>query len=208
MPILYFNVVESCTRGTPGCGWGEGQVFTNNQTDWGSSAHPAGQLLVAHYNAVYVPTFGFFEVGIPGAAGFSIGFTEPIFILTYLPSTGTPRALNADTLNPTSTISGAFGGDVVALKLNIDFADAGITTGSLATRFGDLRICGLSSPTAINGMRIRDYLGVVNSALGGATPLAPIPDLFLLAVQLNFAFVGGSPSTFAQNHIVNGACPP
>ncbi len=55
----------------------------------------------------------------------SLGFA----VEGYLPASGPPGALNADLLNPVSSSSGEFGGEVVALRINVDFSAAGITQG-------------------------------------------------------------------------------
>jgi hypothetical protein len=49
--------------------------------------------------------------------------------------------LTGSLLNPTNSSSGAFGGDVAGLKLNVDFYDAGVLTGNLNLKFGDLTLC-------------------------------------------------------------------
>lgn len=47
---------QTCTPGTPGCGWQDGDLITYTQTAWGDPAHPAGQLLGAQYDFVYAAT--------------------------------------------------------------------------------------------------------------------------------------------------------
>jgi hypothetical protein len=93
-----------------------------------------------HFDVVYFSTGGVLEVGLSAAPGFSITFMRASDVISYLPAFGTPGALNANLVNPTSSASGYFGGEVVALTLNIDFADAGHTLGADGIRFRDLRL--------------------------------------------------------------------
>jgi len=188
--------------------WQDGDVITWSQNSWGytpTSTNAAG-LLLANFDTIY-PFFGFFEVGTAGAAGFSMQFFNAPSLHTYLPATGVPGALNADLFNPTSSSSGVFGGQVAALQLNVDFNDANILVGAAATRFGDLLLSGFTSLpfTSLpppNGMSVRQYLAAVNTALGGGTALYPIVTLSSLTFDLDLAFQGGTPTTFAQDHLI------
>jgi hypothetical protein len=91
-------------------------------------------------------------------------------------------------------------------KLNVDFVDRGLTSGMSSTSFGDLLLCNFSTEPALNGMRIRDYLVVVNTALGGGSPLYSINTLTLITADINEGFNGGMPSVFAQDHLFTGSC--
>ncbi len=183
--------------------WQNGDVVTWSQLDWGAtpSGSNAASLLVASFDSVYP---GGFEVGIPGSAGFSMIFSDPSSTLNYLPATGGTGALNADLINPTSSSSGIFGGLVVSLRLNIDFSDAGLTLGALGIPFGDLILTNFDNTLPLlNGMTVHQFLGTVNTALGGGAPLYPIdPTLATVAAELDLAFEGGTPSVFAQDHLV------
>jgi hypothetical protein len=99
-----------------------------------------------------------------------------------------------------------FGGEVVALQLNVDFSDAGHTLGATGLRFGNLTLCGLSL-AGLNGTSVRSFLATANTALGGGLTPYAITDINALANELNFAFGEGAVSVFAQAHLVNGACP-
>jgi hypothetical protein len=64
-----------------------------------------------------------------------------------------------------------FGGEVSALKLNVDFADAGLIHGAAAIRFGDLLVSNLTATPDLNGLTVRGVLATLNTALsGGGTP--------------------------------------
>jgi len=75
----------------------------------------------------------------------------------------------------------------------------------MAPPFGNLTLCGLTADTDLNGMTVRQFLDVVSTALGGGSTDS-ISDLNSLAQQLNASFSGGTPSTFALAHLVEGCC--
>jgi hypothetical protein len=62
-----------------------------------------------------------------------------------------------------------FGGNVLALQLDVDFSDAGVLGGTSGLAFGDLRMCNFTTLSALNGMTVRQYLALVNTLLGGGT---------------------------------------
>jgi hypothetical protein len=207
--VARFGLVEEsppCTPGTAGCGWKTGEVITYSQNQWGEASTPAGALLAAHYNSLYAATGGVLAVGLIGTGGFSMAFQSVGPIFAYLPAIGAVGALDADLVDPTTTSSGSFGGEVLALQLNIDFADAGHMDGSTGLHVGDLTIC--NTPLFfVNGTTVRTFAGFANSALGGGSAPHSITVLNDIAFFVNSAFIGGSPSRFAQNNLFNGACP-
>ncbi|HJU72904.1 MAG TPA: hypothetical protein VJ717_04095 [Gemmatimonadaceae bacterium] len=196
-----------CTPGTQGCGWENGHIISYTQTSWGDALAAGGMQLIANYDLVYVATSGFAEVGIPGAAGHSVTFTNAVAVLNYLPASGLPAPLNADLVDPTSSASGIFGGEVLALRFNIDFSDWGFTLGTSSVPFGDLRLCGLTGSLAgLNDLSIRDYSAIVNTALGGGSTPYSIADLNSTTLQINGSFLDGVPSAFAQQHLRPFGC--
>lgn len=192
-----------CTDGAPGCGWNAGDLTTYSQVTWPTDTTARG-IAINNFNTVYAPTFGVMEVGIPGAAGFSMRFDSGTATLLYVPASGTPAALTADLLDPTTSASGVFGGDVVALELNVDFS--GYTAGTSGLLFGSLTVCGLAT-TALDGLTVSQVLADANVALGGGSTAASIADLDALAQNLNASFLSSTPSSWAQTHLVNGSCP-
>jgi PEP-CTERM motif len=188
-----------------------GDLFTESQSVWGADPTTinAAGLLRDNYNTVYAATSGVFELGIPGAAGFSILFTNADTLLTYLPAFGVPGPLTSDLLNPSSTSSGPFGGEVAALKINVDFSDAGLTLGTLGIPFGDLILNNFDSTLSLlNGLSVREYLDVVNTWLGGGTSLYSIAELAPLTSDLNRSFAGGLVTAFALNNLDVPTQPP
>ncbi|HEY5924676.1 MAG TPA: hypothetical protein VIV11_23515 [Kofleriaceae bacterium] len=194
---------HSCTPGTVGCGWEQGDVVTHTQVAWGTPASPAATLLSSQFFNVFPA--GFVEIGLAGAAGFSAIFTAPSSIITYLPASGTLGPLTADLIDPSSTSSGAFGGEVLGLALNVAFSS--LTGGTSGVQFGSLTLCGVT-PASLNGTSVNALLASANTLLGGGTNAFTINDLAPIAAELNNAFSGGAPSTWAQDHLFNGACPP
>jgi hypothetical protein len=182
--------------------WQDGDLTTYVQSDWG--ANPDGSnpatLLADNYLTVYASTLGLFEVGIAGAGGYSMLFVGDLNLRDFLPSSGAPGALDSDLVNPTSSSSGTFGGEVVSLKLNIDFSDASVTPRLSPVAFGDLQLSNLSL-TALNGLTVREFSEIVNTSLGGGGGLYPIDQLFTVLSPLNGAFGAGGVSVFALDHL-------
>lgn len=197
--------VDPCAEpGAPGCGWEDGEVITFTQTAWGDSAGPEGHLLTANFNTVYASAGESLQVGIPGASGFSIIFTDAEAVLAFVPSNGPPAALTTDLVNPTVSATGTFGGNVIALQLNVDYADFGALLGSSGIPLGDLRLCGVGA--GFDGVTIRQFLAAANTVLGGDTSSATPSQVDAVADEINAAFIDGAATPFAQMQIVNGFC--
>jgi hypothetical protein len=182
--------------------WVPGDLITYPQSMWSDDPTASG-LLLNNYGSVYSSNFGVVEAGIHGAAGFSIAFSAAMFVIGYLPSSGTPGPLNVDLIDPTSTSSGAFGGEVLALRINIDFSDAGRLPGALGIPFGDLQLQNfLHSQFNFNGLTVRQFLGEANNLLGGGYSFYySIPELNLVTAELNSSFGAGGVSQWAQDHL-------
>ena len=158
------------------------------QGGWGGTPNgnnPAS-LLANNFATMYATGV---EVGITGAAGFSMQFTAATAVGHYLPAGGTAAALTADLLiDPTSSSSGVFGGQVLALQLNVDFSNSGITP----VGFGSLKVDG--------GKTVSEILADANAALGGATGYN-IADLNPLVTNLNEAVDNCTVSSWASEHL-------
>ncbi len=200
----------SCTPGAPGCGWHDGDLITYDQNIWGGTASnmpppptPAF-LLLQDFDAVYPATM---ILGRP--TGNFLQFTNGDDLLSYLPASGDAAALNRNLVDTHMSASGIFGGQVAALRLNIDFNDNGTIIPGAATgvKFGDLHVCGLATTPAFNNLSVRQISDAVNIALGGGVAPYAYDVLSTLTGNLNASFEGGFVSTFAQDHVVNGSCP-
>jgi hypothetical protein len=124
------------------------------------------------------------ELGIPGGGGFSMKFSSALAVQDYLPAGGTPEKLTADLLDPVSSSSGVFGGQVLALKINIALSDGGATPPGLGGLY-------YRSPgDALHGQTVRQILAAAELALGGG----PLPvgytyaDLSTLCDHLNLSW--------------------
>lgn len=138
-------------------GFEPGDYCSFSQGGLGGSGAP--YLLLASYFPTLYPNG--VEVGIPGSGGNSMKFTSSIAVKNYLPAGGTPNKLTLDLTDPTSSSSGVFGGQVLALKLNIALSDCGATPAGL----GDLYY--RSPGDALNGFTVRQILAAAETALGG-----------------------------------------
>jgi hypothetical protein len=175
-------------------------LITYSQDEWGANPGTASALLLNQFFNVY--PLGLVTVGKP-TGGFSMGFDSADAIILYLPSAGAAAPLNANLLDPSSSISGAFGGEVLALELNVDLSDAGLL-GSSGIRFGDLLLTGGLSEQicSLRGLTVRQVLADANIELGGGTSICSIDNLFGDIDSLNTSFDGGTPSSFAQNNLL------
>jgi hypothetical protein len=184
--------------------WHNGDLVTYNQAAWGAGGVADATLLGNYFN-VYAGTGGQFALG--STSGFTATWTDPTVLASYMPASGPASALDANLIDPTITSAGVFGGNVAALKLNVDFSDAGVLVGNVSLKFGDATLCNFSTLPALNGLSVRQFLGTVNTLLGGGSAAYSIAQLDPVTAELNAAFFAGTPDTFAQQQLVNGACP-
>ena len=78
--------------------------------------------------------------------------------------------------------------------------------GSSQLRFPDLRRCGVSDTPLLNGLTVRGVLAVLNEAIDGGNSPYDYEQLAAVAESLTQSFEGGTPSPFAQQHLVSGTC--
>jgi hypothetical protein len=187
--------------------WHVGDLTTYGQGIWGGDpALDAGAtLLVANFDSVYAQA-GELVVGSP--SGFTMSFDDAQSVLIYAPSIGPYAPLDGSVLDPISTSSGAFGGDVLGLKLNVDFSDAGLLPGASGLRFGDLVLTDFSTLPQLNGLTVRQFLGDMNTLLSGGSSIVSISNLDTLVSDLNASFSSGLFATqFAQDHLEAPSAP-
>lgn len=172
------------------------------QGGWGATphGHNAASILANNFATVYPSGV---EVGILGTGGFSMIFTSANAVKNYLPAGGTPGALDADSANPASdNHSGVFGGQVLALKINVDFSAAGVTQNG-GGAFGSVRICS-SGNLELDGSTVAQVLQAANTALGGGPlpyGLAWISELNDLVTALNESFDNCQTSNWGSLHL-------
>ncbi len=138
-----------------------GRFTTYTQGGWGAPPNGGnpGALLAANFASVY-------PAGVTIGTGFTLKFTSAKAIEVYLPQGGTPGRLTASAINPTTTkiTAGVLAGQLLALRLSVDFSAAGVTP----TGLGALKLrTGLFA-----GWTVLQILDLGNSAFGGA-PLPP-----------------------------------
>jgi hypothetical protein len=182
--------------------WQVGDETTYAQSIWGGTpgVDPGATLLVADFDTVYASTAG---VGVGSPSNFVMVFTDTAHILAYQPSIGPYAPLDASVLNPISTASGAFGGDVLALEFNVDFSDAGFLPAASGIPFGDLVLEGFNTTLPqLDGLTVRQFLGDMNTLLSGQSSIVSIDDLGTILSSLNSSFGAGVPEQFAQDHLV------
>lgn len=177
-----------------------GDFTSFTQGGWGAppNGNNPGSVIANNFAVVYPNGL---EIGIGGAAGYSLKFTSALAIQNFLPQGGTPGRLTADLVNPTSSSAEVFGGQVLALRLNVGFSAAGVTQGA-GGALGSLKLTGTG--TSLDGLTIDQVLAVCETALGGgALPVGyTIANLNELATNLNEAFDNGTAvSGWAATHL-------
>ncbi len=84
-------------------------------------------------------------------------FTTAAAVGAYLPAGGPPDSLDVDLVNPSSSNSSVFGGQVLALQINVDFSAQNITGNG---PIGALVLCNV-------GVTVNQVLADANTVLGG-----------------------------------------
>jgi hypothetical protein len=139
-------------------GFEPGDFCTFSQGGLGGQGAPH-YLLASHFATLFPDGL---EVGMSGSIGYSITFSSALAVQDYLPAGGTPGRLTFDLLDPNSSSAGIFGGQALALKLNIALSDAGVTPAGLGNLYyrnqGD----------TLHGLTVRQILAAAEGALGGA----------------------------------------
>ena len=197
------TIAPPCVHGTAGCPWVNGDELTYTQVSWPEDPS-ANALLANNYASVYAAVSDVFSIG---TGGFSLAFGDAAHLIAFF---GKGRSGQPDTqsqTNPGSSEAGLFGGDVAALKLDIDFADAGLLPGAAGVAFGDLHLCGLVDTPDLDGSTVRQLLDVANGWLGGNAGPDTLAAVDTLVENVNITFDGGVVTPFAQAHLVNGTCP-
>lgn len=212
--LMVLLLTLACSGAAHADTWSSGQMLTYSEDSWAGVPAPttATTLLVSDMSTVYSSNFGALVVG-QTTGGFSMTFTTPGAVLSYLPAGGALGPLDANLSDPTTSASGRFGGDVVTLALNVDFSGAGFVTGSSGFSLGSLILTGFDSPDSVfmipalpdlDGLTVGQFLGITNTLLGGGSDSFgySIADLDPVAVEISNSFLDGVPSNFAQDHLL------
>jgi len=161
-----------------------GQFATFTQGGWGSKprGHNPGNLLATYFPIVY-------PAGVTIGGNFTLTFTRADAIARFLPQENRPGVLTGSEANPTKkTRAGEFAGQMLALQLNLDFSNAGVTLKGL----GDLK----AASGKLAGWRLADVLILANKVLGGNTALLPagvsVSNLNEVVEKINRNFESGT----------------
>ena len=166
---------------------------TVTQGGWGAAPHgnnPAA-FLAAHFPAAPGVTIGLGYPTFLQVPPFFLNFTSAGAVGAFLPQGGTPGALSASAINPTSgTSAGVFAGQVLALTLNVQLQ-----------QFGSLVLSGTG--TSLDGKTVDQVLAAANTAIsGGALPAGfTYSSLNDLVDALNNSFDGCVADDFATAHL-------
>lgn len=196
------------------CGFTPGDYCTFSQGGWGATPHGnnPGALLAGSFYTVYSSPTGV-QIGgdaTNNASPYGIQFTAAQNIESYLPAGGKPGSatsgsLTADFVNPvgtTNTGAGVFGGQVLALRLNVDFSAADIPS-TPDSGLGNLTLKNYN-PTSLNGKTVAEISAAAELAL--STGILPSGFTFSslndLITNINEAFDGCTTvSQFAEDHL-------
>lgn len=157
---------------------------TYTQGGWGAcpSGNNPGALLAAKFSKLY-------PCGLKVGGCRYLKFTSAKAIASFLPQGGTSGVLSKSSTNPCGrTNAGVFAGQVVALRLNVDFSKAGITCSGLPdkkVKYGKLA-----------GWTVAQVLSLAEKVLGGDTKALPygmkVSDLNYVVTQINENYEGGT----------------
>lgn len=89
----------------------------------------------------------------------TLTFTSANAVTVFLPFGGTPAAINTTLTNPTATSAGTLAAQALALRLNVDFSNAGVMKQGLAS----LKV---AAPYKLAGQTVSQVLDAANAALG------------------------------------------
>lgn len=161
-----------------------GLYTTYGNGGWGAepNGNNAGALLATNFSRVYG------NKGVKVGGTKTLTFTSATAVKNFLATSGTPGVLTTSQTNPTAaTSAGVFAGQVLALRLNVDFANAGLLPGGVA----NLKMA--SGP--LMNQTVTQVLTLANTVLGGNTAALPagmsVADLNQILTQLNQNFNNG-----------------
>lgn len=129
---------------------------TYTQGGWGSPSNSGpGQIRDMYFDNV-------FPSGLIIGSTYKLTLTSATAVKNFLPQGGTAAAFTQNYNNPTSTSAGVLAGQVVALKLNVNYSAAGYL-GSNTIPLGSLQI--VSGP--FTGYTVNQFLAFAEQAIGG-----------------------------------------
>jgi hypothetical protein len=193
------------------CECNPGEYCTFTMGGWGSTCPEAQQgdslstqpgCIRDHYFSDVFPegvVIGDPEGPGSGTNWYSALWTTASAVEAFLPAGKTPSALTADLTDPVTTPAGVLAGQLLALRMNVEFSCEGIFADldllpGLAC-YGDFIIsddCDTSQGNEFAGMTVYAFLAIADSAVGGLDVLdnygATLSDLNFTATCLNEFF--------------------
>jgi len=177
------NSPTGSTQCQSGC---QHKTYTSN--GWNATPHNAnpGGILGKNYSTCY-PN-GKVVIGGVSTHGYTLTFTNATAVQNFVLQGGTPGVLSQNYTNPTSSAAGSFAGDVLALRLNIDYSAAGITGTGLANR--------TLEQGPLWGYSVQQVMDLANAVLGGQTWQLPwgmrVSDLDTVVANINSNYENGA----------------
>jgi hypothetical protein len=162
------------------------QHTTYTCNGWNSCSHSGnpGAILQRNYPVCYPNG----NVVIGSSSGYTLTFTSPAAVANFVLQGGIPGVLRGSATNPTTSAAGQFAGDVLALRLNIDYSAAGIT----GAGFANLTV--ISGP--LWGYTVQQVMDLSNAVLGGQTWQLPhgmaVADLDAAVANINSNYENGA----------------
>jgi len=190
------------------CGSAYGDTFQNGEfVTWSQIAlgGAIAPLVEQDFDAAFASSNGLMEIGIPGAAGYSIIFDNGNAASAFLPAIGGPGRLTADLLDPQVSPGGSYAGEVDALTINTAYNRAGFITGTSSVLLQNLTLTGFTGAEIwANGLTVGQALAVGDTVLGGG----PLPNnktsllnVFDVLNNIDMAFDGGQVDAWADQHL-------
>ncbi|MEW6004452.1 MAG: SdrD B-like domain-containing protein [Stygiobacter sp.] len=130
---------------------------TFTQGGWGNKNGTPAKIRDAYFNTV-------FPNGLTIGVNKTLKLTSSEKVKNFLPQGGTAGTFSQNYVDVTSTSAGVLAGQLVALKLNVEFSAAG-KLGTNSTKLGDLQIA--SGP--FSGKTVNEFLLLAETAIGGGS---------------------------------------
>jgi len=160
------------------------QYTTYTPGGWGAppNGNNVASLLKAKFSSVY-------PSGLTVGGTYTIKLTSALAVQNFLPSGGTPAVLKHNYTNPLSTEAGEFASQVIALKCNVDFSNAGYIKPGLPSLT-------IAAGHKLAGYTVTQVLTLANKVLGGNTSALPVgctlSDLMTVMDSINNDFDNGT----------------
>ncbi len=169
-----------------------GDFCTYTQGGWGSACHGGnpGCIRDASFSAIFKTALGCGQPGLALGADSArrAGFGTAAAVRTFLPQGSTAGTFAGALCDPSSSTAGVFAGQLLALKLNLGFGDAGVLPKKNGVALGDLVM--VSGPCA--GLTARDVLSrgeiAISGAVSAGTTCVSVSDLSEAADAINNDF--------------------